>query len=176
MKKPLRERPIIAVWTPEGTFVPLPRFQKLCDQYFAVHEEIALVRHHERNMNQHRGYFAALSDAFDNLMEDVAGRFPSAEHLREWALCQTEFCTITEEVYSTKKDATQAAKALRKLAPYAVISVHDSAMVTKHAMSQSVRAMGKETFEASCKAVLEVVAGMARTTPRELKKNAGRAA
>lgn len=175
MKKPLRERPIVAVWNGE-VFVPLPRFMKLCDQYFAVHEEIALVRHHERNMNQHRAYFAALNDAFDNLDHAYDGRFPSADHFREWALCQTEHCDISEEVYSTKKDAMQAARFARKLAPYAVMSVHDNVLVTKHAHSQSVRAMGKEVFEASCRAVLEVVAGMARTTPRELRKNAGRAA
>ena len=42
--------------------------------------------------------------------------------------------------------------------------------------SRAVASMGKEEFEASCKAVIEIVSSMARTTPTELKKNAGKAA
>lgn len=173
--KPRRERPILVVWD-GNAFIPLPRFKRSCDEQFAVHEEVAIVRFHARNMNQHRGYFASLHDAWSNLDHQYDGVFPSEDHFREWALCQTEFCHVTHEAYSTKADAMLAAKAARKLAPYAVISVAGTTVVTKHAMSQSIAAMGKETFEASCKAVLEVVAGMARTTPRELKKNAGRSA
>lgn len=167
-------RPVIFVWTPEGAMVPLPRFRKLCDELYAVHAEYALIEHHGRNMRQHRAYFASLNDIFDNLAEQYDGVFPSPEHLREWALCQTEFCTVTHEAYETRKDALQAARALRKLAPYAVISVVGTTLVTKHAMSQSVRAMGKEEFEASCKAVLDVVAGMARMTPAEARKEGQR--
>jgi len=167
-------RPVIFVWTPEGTMVPLPRFRKLCDELYAVHEEYPLVVLRARNMNQHRAYFAALHDAFDNLDERYDGVFPSPEHLREWALCQTEFCVVTHEAYETSADAMRAAKAIRKLAPYAVLSLSGSTLVTKHALSQSVRAMGKEQFEASCKAVLEVVAGMARTTPAQLRKEGER--
>lgn len=167
-------RPIVFVWTAEGVMVPLPRFRKLCDEQFAVHEEYALVEHHGRNMRQHRAYFASLNDCFDNLAEEFDGIYPSAEHLREWALCQTEFCTVTHEAYETRADAIRAAQALRKLAPYAVLSVVGSTLVTKHAMSQSVRAMGKETFEASCKAVLDVVAGMARMTPTEARREGER--
>lgn len=37
-------------------------------------------------------------------------------------------------------------------------------------------AMKKERFEASKTAVLDIAATMARTTPAELKKNAGRSA
>lgn len=167
-------RPIVFVWTAEGTMVPLPRFRKLCDEQFAVHEEYPLVVMRARNMNQHRAYFAALNDIFENLAEQYEGVFPSMEHLREWALCQTEFCTVTHEAYETRKDALQAAKALRRLAPYAVMSVVETTLVTKHAMSQSVRAMGKEDFEASCKAVLDIVAGMARMTPAEARREGQR--
>ena len=154
--------------------VPLPRFRKLCDELFAVHAEYAMIEHHGRNMRQHRAYFAALNDVFDNLAEEYEGIYPSSEHLREWALCQTEFCTVTHEAYETRKDAMQAAKAVRKVAPYAVISVAGSTLVTKHAMSQSVRVMGKETFEASCKAVLDVVVGMARMTAPQARREGER--
>ena len=173
MRRQHPNRPIMFVWTGDA-MVPLPRFRRLCDELFAVHEEYPLVVHQGRNMNQHRAYFASLNDAFDNLDERYDGVFPSAEHLREWALCQTEFCTVSHEVYETHADALKAGAAVRKVAPYAVISVVDTTLVTKHAMSQSVRAMGKETFEASCKAVLDVVAGMARTTPAELRREGQR--
>lgn len=168
------DRPIVFVWNEEGVMVPLPRFRRLCDELFAVQAEYALIEHHGRNMRQHRAYFASIGNVFDNLAEQYEGVFPSAEHLREWALCQTEFCTVTHEAYDSKRDAMRAAKAVRKVAPYAVISVVDSTLVTKHAMSQSVRAMGKETFEASCKAVLDVVVGMARMTAPQARREGER--
>lgn len=175
MKKLRRPRPIVFVRV-DNHMVPLPRFQRLFDELYAVDQEYPMVVHEERNMNQHRGYFASLHDAWTNLDHAYDGVFPSDDHFREWLLCQTEFCTVTHEAYSTKKDAMQAAKAARKLAPYAVISVSGTTVVTKHALSQSVAAMGKQTFEASCKAVQEIAASMARTTPAQLKKNAGKAA
>jgi hypothetical protein len=180
MRKPLRVRPIMYVSVRnvfvERAMIPLPRFNRLYDELYTVDEQYPLITSEERSMSQHRGYFAQVKEAWKNLAEEFDGRFPSAEHLREWALCQAGYCTLTEEIYSTPKDALQAAKSIRKASPYAQISVHGPALVVKYAMSQSVPAMKKEAFQASSKAVLEIVASMSRTTPAELRKNAGRAA
>jgi hypothetical protein len=175
MKKPLRIRPIACVWTGEH-MVPLPRFKRLCDQQFEVNEEYPLIISEERNMSQHRGYFAAVKEGFDNLAEEYANGYPSPEHLRSAALVEAGYCTETSYVMDSPKDAKQLGIALRRLSPLAIIRI--SGNVVKHfeAESQSVREMKKPRFEASCRAVLEVIASMARTTPAELKKNAGRAA
>jgi hypothetical protein len=163
------------VWTGEH-FVPLPRFQRLCDEQFAVHEEIAIIRSEDRSMSQHRAYFANLRDAWNNLAEEYDNRFPDAEALRAHALVEAGYCTQTDYVMDSPKEARKLAMDLRRMSPYSIIKL--SGNIVKHfePESQSVRAMNKERFQASCKAVLEIVASMARTTPTELRKNAGRSA
>jgi hypothetical protein len=175
MKKPLRIRPVLFVWTGEH-MVPLPRFQRLCDQQFEVNAEYPLIISEERSMSQHRGYFAAIKEGFNNLAEEYANGYPSPEHLRAAALVEAGYCTETNFVMDTPKDAKTLGVTLRKLSPLSIIRI--SGNVVKHfeAESQSVSAMKKERFEASCRAVLEIVASMARSTPAELKKNAGKAA
>lgn len=178
MKRPRRDRPVVVVWTEDGVFVPLPRFKKLCDMQFAVHEEIAIIRFEERSMSQHRGYFASVRDAFVNLPEEYDGRWTDEDHFRHWALCEVGVCTISERVYTTQKDARQAAREIQESDPFAQIAfTHDGCgMIVRRAKSQSVPAMGKHAFEDSCRRVIELVAPMSRTTPTELRKNAGRSA
>lgn len=175
MKKPLRVRPVAFVWTGEH-MVPLPRFKRLCDQQFDVNEEYALIISEERSMARHRGYFAQIKEAFNNLAEEYANGYPSPEHLRAAALVEAGYCTETSFVMDTPKDARTLAVTLRKLSPLAIIRVSQNVVKHFEAESQSVSSMKKERFEASVKAVLDIVSSMARTTPAELKKNAGRAA
>lgn len=175
MKKPLRIRPIAYVWTGEH-MVPLPRFKRLCDQQFEVNGEYPLIISEQRNMSQHRGYFASIKEGFDNLAEEYANGFPSVDHLRAHALVEAGYCTETSFVMDTPKDARTLAVTLRKLSPLAIIRVRGNVVKHFEAESQDTKSMRKERFEASCRAVLEIIASMARTTPAELKKNAGRAA
>jgi hypothetical protein len=174
-KKRLKPRPVVMVWTGEH-MVPLPRFKRLCDQQFEVNGEYPLTISEHRSMASHNFFFAWLGEAFDNLAEEYAQEFPTVEHMRAWALVQAGYATESNFVLDTAKDARQMAIALRKTSPLAVIKV--SGNVVKHfeAESQSTAAMGKERFEASKSKVIEIVAAMARTTPAELKKNAGRSA
>lgn len=174
-KRPLRPRPVVCVWTGEH-FVPLPRFQRLCDQQFAVHEEYPLVILEERSQASHNHYFAALTEAWKNLEERYAADFPTPESLRHWALVQVGYCT--EASYATKSnaEARKLAVSLRRASPLAVLQVRGDVVMHFEAESQSRPAMKKDRFEASKADVLDLVASMARTTPAELKKNAGRSA
>lgn len=127
-------------------------------------------------MSSHRGYFAQVKEAWKNLSEEFDGQFPSAEYLRAWALVETGYATESKFVMDTAKDAKQLAIALRKTSPMAVIRVSGNVVMYWEAESQEVASMKKERFAASSKAVLELLSSMARTTPTELRKNAGRAA
>ena len=175
MKKPLRIRPVLCVWTGEH-FIPLPRFKRLCDQQYEVNEEYGLITSEERSMSRHRSYFAQIKEGFDNLAEEYANGFPSPEHLRAAALVEAGYCTEANYVMDSPKDAKTLGVTLRKLSPLAIIRISGNVVKHYEAESQSVASMKKERFDASCRAVLEIVASMARTTPAELKKNAGRAA
>jgi hypothetical protein len=173
MKKPRRPRPVAVTWTGEH-FVPLPRFKRLCDDQFHVGEEIAIIRSEERNMSQHRGYFAQLNEAFKNLAEEYANGYPSPEHLRADALVKSGYCTETDYIMDSPQEARKLGINLRRMNPYSIIRIRGNIVKHFEPESQSVPAMSKEKFEASCKAVLDIVSSMARTTPAELKENAGR--
>ena len=174
-KKVFRPRPVVCVW--EGdVFRPLPRFQQLCDRQFAVHEEYPLMIVEERSQASHNHYFAAVAEAFNNLSEEWENRFPTSEHLRAWSLVQEGYCTENTYVCSTPAEARKLAATLRQLAPLSVISLKGNVVQHFVPESQSQMAMKKERFEASKAAVLARVASMARTTPAQLRNNAGRSA
>jgi hypothetical protein len=177
-KKNQRSRPAVFVWDGDH-MIPLPRFKLLCDRQFVVHEEYVLEPVVNRSMASHNHYFAALGDAWDNLAEEFDGKFPTPEHLRAHALVKTGWCTETDTVCDTPKEAKSLAALIRRLSPYAVIQISGNVVKVFEPVSQQMHgpnAMRKEAFEDSKNDVLNYVAGMTHSTPRELKKNAGRSA
>lgn len=174
-KRPLRPRPVVFVWTGDH-MVPLPRFQRLCDQQFAVHEEYPLIIMEERSQASHNHYFAELHEAYQNLAEEYAQEFDSEQHFRDWLLCKTGFCTKERWAMNTNADAIQLRNAMKAANRSTIISVSGNVATVYTPMSQSRPAMKKQVFEDSKRAVLDLAASMARTTPAALKKNAGRSA
>ena len=170
-----RERPIAVVWDGQH-FIPLPRFQRFCDQQFEVNEEIALIRSEERNMTRHRGYFALIREAWKNLAEEYDGRFPSPEALRAHALVESGYCTETDHLAESPAEARKMAATIRRYSPYTIMKIRGNTLKVFEPESQAQANMGKERFEARCTAVLEIVASMSRSTPAQLHKNADRSA
>jgi hypothetical protein len=153
-----------------------PRFLRLFHAQFGEGESYPMMPLEERSMASHRGYFGEVARAFENLAEEYDGKFPDSEYLRKWALVECGFCTEATYPMDSKRDAMTMAAALRKADAYAVITVRENIVRVYTAESQSVPSMPKERFDASKKAVLDLISGMARTTPAELKKNAGQSA
>jgi hypothetical protein len=174
-KKMLRVRPIAFIRV-DNHLVPLPRFQRAFDEQYAINEEYALIKSEDRNMTRHRGYFAQIKEAFNNLTEEYANGYPSVDHLRADALIMAGYYTEARYVMDSRDEAKHLGVMLRRLSPLAVIRIKGNVVLHFEAKSQSVSSMGREEFETSCRKVLHIVASMARTTPAELKKNAGRAA
>jgi len=172
-----KQRPKPIVYVKVGNhLVPIPRFLRLFHQQWAEGEEVILDVLLQRSMASHNHYFAALHEGFLNLAEEYAQEFDSEEHLRHWCLCKEGFCTSTKWVMNTAEDARQLRKALKEADAATIVGVEGNVATVYHPLSQSMKAMGKDAFEESKKAVLARVASMANTTVTELKKNAGRAA
>lgn len=162
--------PIPCTWDGEA-MRPLARFAKRCDQEFVVGECYAVSVEHERSQASHRQYFAALNDAWLNLPE-TDERFPTSEHLRKWALIQCGFCDERSAVFQSAEDARKAAALIAPADDYAVV-VHSGPVVKVYtAKSQSVRAMGKDDFQKSKQAVLELVSNLSGTGAADLVANA----
>ncbi len=178
MNKKAHLRPVVFIWNGEH-MIPLPRFKRLCDEQFEVNEEVALEIVENRSLRSHNFYFATLSEAYNNLSEEYAQEFEDVEHLRSWALCIEGFCTQTRYQLNTAEDARTLRKVLKEQKKSTIVKVVGTDVIVYTPESQAmygVDRMKKDRFEQSKKAVLARVASMARTTPAELKKNAGRSA
>lgn len=162
--------PIICTWDGEA-FAPLPRFARLADQHFVIGEEYPLVVHEQRSMASHGHFFAVLQNAWQNLPEAEAARFPSAEHLRKWALIRAGYADERSIVCASKAEAQRVAAFVRPMDDFAVVVVSEAVVKVYTAQSQSMRAMGRKAFAESKQAVLDVLAGMLGTTPGALAKS-----
>jgi hypothetical protein len=168
-----RPRPVFLKWDGD-VFVPEPSFKAYCDREYCIGEVYPMLPVEERSQSSHNHYFAALAEGFNNLSEENAKHFPTVEHLRHWALVQSGYAEETEFSLTTTKEARKLAAELRKINIYAVMSIRDTVLKIWTAESQSMAAMKKQRFEESKRAVLDLVAGMARTTPAQLNREAHR--
>ena len=174
--KPLRT--VVFAWD-DDNMVPEPRFLALCRRQFVVGEKYPMEVVQPRNMDAHRGYFAQLHEAWQNLSHEDTARFKTSEHFRGWLLVETGFCTETDYPCDSHEEALKWARNIRTRSPYSVIKIFGDVIKVFDPESQAVygpNAMPAERFMASKKAVLDLAASMARTTPAELKKNAGQSA
>ena len=166
-----RPRAVFLKWTGE-VFVPEPSFAHYCGREYAVGEIYPMMPVEERSQSSHNHFFAALAEGFNNLSEENAKRFPTAEHLRHWCLVQCGYYAEATYVLANSKEARKLAADTRRRSEYAVISIRDNVVKVWEAESQSMAAMKKQRFEESKSAVLELVASMARTTRPQLEKEA----
>lgn len=136
----------------------LPLRPRAADREYVVGQAYQLAPVEDRSAASHRQYFAAINEAFANLPEDLADRFPTAEHLRKYALVRTGYRDERSIVAASKAEARRIAAFIKPMDEFCVVSVHDCAVIVWTAKSQSARAMGRKEFEASKAAVLDFLA------------------
>jgi len=165
--------PMIFDWDGEAM---IPRRPRLADKHYVVGESYRLAPVEERSMRSHRYYFASLNEAWKNLPEALAERFPTSEHLRKYALIKAGHYDQRSVVAASKAEAQRVAAFIRPMDEYAIVGVSDATVTAYTAKSQSMRAMGKQTFRESADAVLEIVSAMIGTSRETLQQNAEKAA
>ena len=164
--------PVRMTWDGEA-FVPETQYQaKLCDRYFVVGERYQLVEHHDRSSRSHRHFFACVNEAWQNLPEDLAERFPTSEHLRKYALIRAGYRDERSIVAASKAEAQRMASFVKPMDEYAVVTVSEAVVTVYTAKSQSTRAMGKKTFQESKEAVLDVLAALIHVDRDTLERQA----
>lgn len=165
--------PITFRWSGE---VMEPLNPKQADRQYYVGQTYRLVPFEERSPASHSHYFAAIHEAWVNLPEDATARFPTAEHLRKWALIRAGYRDERSIVCASKAEALRFTKFIKPLDDYAVVLCQDAVVKVLTAKSQSTAAMGKKDFQASKDAVLMIVAELIGVPPGDLAKNASAAA
>lgn len=133
----------------DGAFVADRRSIPACVEHFGQGEVLTMAVVEERSRKSHDHFFVQLGELFDTLPEHLAERYPNVEAFRHAALIYTGHCDTRTVVCATKAEAWRMAALARALAPES-IAVPKGAVVTVYtAHSQSMRAMGKETFQRS---------------------------
>lgn len=141
-------------------FVPKNEFHlRRAAAKFGLGESLAISVEAERSARSHRHYFAQLHDLWSNLPERhaTAPWAQSAEHLRKYALCRTGYADSQSFPCTSAAEAQRWASRLRPIDEFSVIVVEGSTVVRFSAKSQSVKAMGAQTFQKSKTAVLEFI-------------------
>lgn len=165
--------PLYFTWT--GA-VMRPELPKAAARQFKTGERYRLGVIEERSVNSHNHYFASIAEAWKNLPEQYAERFPSAEHLRKWCLVKAGYADERSIACASPEEAAKVGAFVRPLDDFAVITVRENVVKVYTAKSQSTRSMDKKEFGESKNAVLDICAEMVGVTQAELAANADRAA
>lgn len=163
--------PIRFQWKGDGFSPATPYQARLADKHFVIGETYTLIEHQERSQKSHSHYFARVHDAFLNLPEEYAERFPTEDHMRRYALIKAGFYNSTTLICATHADAVRTASFLRPIDEFSIVTVQECAVIRYTAKSQSARAMGNEDFQRSKDAVLEILSNLVGTTKKDLEGN-----
>lgn len=155
---------------------PIARFMRLYQERYVVDDIYKLDVHEDRSPQSHNFYFASLAEAHSNLPDIEADRFPTPEHLRKWALIKAGYADQRQHPCPSKAEALRLAGFIRPMDEYAIVVATEAVVTVYTAQSQSRKAMGKKTFEASKSAVLEIVWALVGMKPEDAAQHVGRAA
>ncbi len=166
-------QPLWFEWTGEAM---IPLHARAADREYVVGQRYRLEHREERSSATHAHEFAWLHEAWSNLPEDLADLYASPEHLRKRALIEAGYCTEEAVDCGSNAAALRVAAYMRGHDDFALVIVRGSIILVRRAKSQSYRAMNRQEFAASKRAIMEIVAGMLGVTPDSLQRNAGASA
>lgn len=164
--------PIPMAWDGEVLRPTSAYWAKKADEEYVVGEKYRIAPLEERAAASHAHYFAALTEAWQNLPSPWCDMLPTAEHLRKYALIKAGYADERSIVCASKAEAQRLAAFIKPMDAYAIVTVKDATVTVYTARSQSYRAMGKDEFQKSKTAVLEIVSAMIGVKPEELKRQA----
>lgn len=178
-----RIRPVTFVYKGNGVMVSMPRFIKQCDDQFLVDEEYPMTILEARSRATHNHFFACVHEAWLNLPDDiryitdpvtgeVRERYPSETHLRKDALVKAGFAVEKTFDCESRAHALRLGAFVRSVDTYAIIQIRGNIVRVYEAMSQDAASMGKEVFQESKSAVLDILSEMIRVKPAQLRKEA----
>lgn len=147
-----------------------PIKKAVADRVYTDREEYRLGVIEERSQNSHNHFFAMVAEAWENLPEDRAARFPTSEHLRKYCLIKSGYADERSIVTASNGEALRVAAFIKPMDTYAIVTVSGPVVRVYTAKSQSRKAMGAKDFQASKTAVLDMISALIGVTPAQLEK------
>ena len=148
----------------------VPLNAKRADAFYTVGERYIMAPVSQRSDATHKHEFAWLREAWMSLPDDLAERFPTAEHLRKWALIRAGYSDSHTITCASKAEAIRIAAFIRPIDEFAVVTTNGPTVTRYTAKSQSRRAMGAKEFQDSKTKIMEVIARLIGVEPGELPK------
>jgi hypothetical protein len=145
-----------------------PLNSKRADAFYTVGERYLMVPVSHRSEVSHKHEFAWLREAWMSLPEELAERFPTAEHLRKWALIRAGYSDSHTITCASKAEALRVAAFIRPIDEFAVVITNEATVTRYTAKSQSRKAMGAADFQRSKTLIMEVIAKMLGVEPGQL--------
>jgi hypothetical protein len=167
--------PVLFQWNGES-MTPLARFSRIADGKFVVGQTYKMEAVDIRSLPSLNHYFAELHEIWLNLPEDAAKKFPTADHMRKFALIRTGW---RKERSITLRDAGEAARVAAFATPsdeFSIVLVHESTVTIYEAKSQSFKEMGKPDFQKSKSDVLNYLSKWIGASREQISSNAGSSA
>jgi len=163
-------------WTGEAMEPVTAYWKRKADERFVIGEKYLMVEQLERSLRSHNHYFASVHEAWQNLPEQIAPHYPTAEHLRKRALIMTGYRNETVIVCASPDDAMRTSGLVSALDEFAVCVQHNNLITVWRAKSQKMKAMGAKDFAKSKTDVLAWCWNLVGVDPETGAANAGKAA
>ena len=167
---------ILCEWTGEAFLPAGNMWGRRADKLLVVGECYLIEAREPRSAESHRHYFACINEAWSNLPDSLAEQFPTADHLRKFALVKAGYRDERTFVCGSKAEAVRLAAFIKPIDDFAVVVVVEATVSVYTAKSQKMRAMGRAEFQASKDKVLDVIAAMIGTTVEAISASAGQTA
>lgn len=155
----MTSHPALFRWSGDA-MVPMAAHRKRCDEDYVVGEIYRMDVVEQRSQKSHSHFFASLAEMWASLPDDKAVHFPTAEHLRKFALIRCGYSDQRQIVCASKAEAHRVAGFVRPMDEYAVVTTSEAVVSVFTAQSQSRKAMGHKPFQESKDKVLDYIAGL----------------
>ncbi len=169
--------PLFLRYEGEGQFAPAsPHWAREADKALTVGEVYRMAEEHGRSDASHKHYFACIGDGWQNLPDALLAEYPTAEHLRKKMLIKCGYADERSIVCASKAEAERVAAFIRPMDCYAIVTFREAVVRVYTAQSQSVKAMGKQTFQESKDKVLTAIDDLLQVARGTVEREAARAA
>lgn len=163
-------------WDGEA-MIPASQFwARRADRQYVVGERYKLVDHHDRSTNSHRHFFAVVNDAWQTLPDKLQEQYPTAEHLRKYALIRKGYRDERSIVCASKAEAQRVAAFVKPMDDFAIVTASEAVVRVWTAKSQSAKAMGAKEFQQSKSDVLDFLDDLLGVERGSTAANSNRAA